>query len=165
MNRASIRFLVTFFVLVLGSSFLVRLSWIDQHAILPYTRWIVRISSDLLNFLGTTVGSRDTYLVDPGGFTVNVRRGCDGVVAGLILVSAVLAYPARWKSRLTGILAGFSLIFVLNLVRILALFWIGLHGSPRSFNFVHTYVSQFVIIGLAMVFWLFWVQRQKPLDS
>ena len=96
---------------------------------------------------------------------MNIRRGCDGVVATILLVSACLAYPLAWKSRLSGVLWGYVLIFALNLVRIVGLFIAGLNGSEQTFGFLHTYVSQFIVIALTMVFWIYWVGRERTLQS
>lgn len=44
---------------------------------------------------------------DPtSGFAVSIEAGCNGVEAGIILISAMLAYPASWSARLIGILLG-----------------------------------------------------------
>ena len=96
---------------------------------------------------------------------MNIRRGCDGVVATILLVSACLAYPLAWKSRLSGVLWGYVLIFALNLVRVVGLFIAGLKGSEQTFGFLHTYVSQFIVIALTMVFWIYWAGREGTLRS
>ena len=95
---------------------------------------------------------------------MSIRRGCDGIVATILLVSACLAYPLSWKRRLSGVLLGYLLIFSLNLIRIVGLFVAGLKGSAQTFGIVHTYVSQFVVIALAMVFLdlLGWKRANRP---
>lgn len=96
---------------------------------------------------------------------MSIRRGCDGIVATILLVSACLAYPLSWKRRLSGVLLGYLLIFSLNLIRIVGLFVAGLKGSAQTFGIVHTYVSQFVVIALAMVFWIYWVGRERTVRT
>ena len=55
---------------------------------------------------------------------IPIVRGCNGVEAVIILVSAMLAFPAPWKHRLIGIGLGFLAIQALNLVRIISLFYL-----------------------------------------
>ena len=162
-HGATLRFVGLFFLFVLALTFLFQSSWMDQRVILPYTEFIASVSAEVLDFLDVTAEAQGTLILQRG-FAVDIRRGCDGVVATLLLVSACLAYPFTWKNRILGTLWGYALIFTLNLIRIVALFVVGSKGSAQTFDFFHTYVSQFVVIALTMVFWIFWAGRQKTID-
>lgn len=162
LNRTALRFVVVFFLLVLFFTFLARLAWVDERVIAPYVAWLAEVIAFFMAFLGITAEAQGTLIRNPA-FVVDIRRGCDGVVATLILLSALAAYPARWRDRLWGFAAGFFLIFSLNLIRVVVLFWLGMHGSSL-FDLVHNYVSQFIVIALAMVFWLFWAGKQRPVN-
>ena len=131
---------------------------------MPYTESIAWLSGWVLDLLGFPAQVQGT-IIRQDHFAVDIRKGCDGIVASLLLVSACLAYPFTWKNRLLGTLWGYGLIFTLNLVRIVGLFIAGLKGSAQTFNFLHTYVSQFAVIALAMVFWVFWAGREKAFDN
>jgi exosortase H (IPTLxxWG-CTERM-specific) len=163
-NQETLRFVGLFFLFAVVFTLLVQMSWIDRLVILPYTKLITSFGAGLLNLLGVTVEAQET-LIRQGSFAVSIRRGCDGVVATILLVSACLAYPQPWKRRLSGVFWGYVLIFTLNLVRIVGLFVAGLKGSGQTFSFVHTYVSQFIVIALTMVFWIYWVGRERTLHS
>jgi exosortase H (IPTLxxWG-CTERM-specific) len=163
-NQETVRFVGLFFLLAVALTVLVQMSWIDRNVILPYTHLITSLAGSLLNFVGVTVETQET-MIRQGSFAVSVRRGCDGVVATILLVSACLAYPLPWKRRLSGVLWGYGLIFTLNLIRIMGLFVAGLKGSAHTFGIVHTYVSQFILIALTMVFWIAWVGRERPVRS
>ena len=67
------------------------------------------------------------------GGGIQIVAGCNGVEAVLILVSAVLAFPAPWKHKLIGIVLGFVAIQALNLVRIISLYYLQRwnHGLVR----------------------------------
>jgi exosortase/archaeosortase family protein len=94
-------------------------------------------------------------------FAVDIRRGCDGVEATILLVSACLAYPLSWRNRALGTVWGYLLIFVANLIRVVGLFLIGAKASLATFNLFHVYVSQFAVIALTMVFWIYWIGRAR----
>jgi exosortase H (IPTLxxWG-CTERM-specific) len=158
-DREVLRFVGLFFVFVLGLTFLIQISWLDEHLIEPYTQLIAAAAGSLLRGIIGNVEVVGT-MIRQGNFAVEIRRGCDGVVASILLISACLAYPFSWRNRLTGVLLGYTLIFVLNMLRIVVLFFVGLAGSAQSFQFFHVYVSQFVVIGFTMVFWIFWAGRK-----
>ncbi len=161
-TSTEIRFVALFFLFAVGLTYLLRLSWIDKHAVEPYTEFLARIIVRISNFFGLGAESHRT-MIWRGSFGIEIRRGCDGIEATLLLVAACLAYPFTWASRILGVLYGFSLIFVLNLIRTVALFYLGLKGSEQTFNFVHIYVSQFVVIALTMVFFIFWAGRERTI--
>jgi exosortase/archaeosortase family protein len=85
----------------------------------------------------------------------------DGVVASIVLVSAFLTCPLAWRDRLLGGLIGYAIIFGLNLLRILSLFLLGVSGYRQAFNFGNTYVSQFAVVIVTMIFWIFWIGRER----
>lgn len=157
---ATLRFVGLFFLFVLGFTLVFQSAWVDKKIILPYTSFIAAISSEILGFLDIPAQAQGT-LIREDRFAVDIRRGCDGVVATILLVSACLAYPFSWKGRVLGTLWGYALIFTADLIRIVGLFIVGLKGSAQTFDFLHVYVSQFVVIALTMVFWIFWAGRQK----
>jgi len=159
-QNPTFKFVGLFLAYVLIAGFLIRLDWVDRHVMDPYTVLISRISTAILNAAGASVETSGTT-IRHASFAVDIRRGCDGIVATAVLVSACLAFPLRWKMRVWGALLGYTLVFVLNLIRVVGLFYVGLNGSSRTFEFCHAYVSQFGVIALAMVFWIYWVGREK----
>ena len=96
------------------------------------------------------------------GVSFELRNGCNGVWATIIFVSAVLAFPSRFSVKAWGVLLGFCAIFVINLARVISLYYIVLY-YPKAFEGAHIYVWQSVVIGAAVLLWLFWAQRASPL--
>ncbi|HSR49776.1 MAG TPA: exosortase H [Acidobacteriota bacterium] len=165
LKQPAVRFVAGFVVVVLLFNLLLALTWVDDNLIHPYTQFITSVSANVLVLLGYDDLSWQGTVIRTGRFAVDIRRGCDGVVATILLIAACLAFPASWKQRLIGTSLGFVLIFALNQVRIVVLFALGDQGSMNLFEFVHTYVAQFAVIALTMVFWVYWAGRQKPVYS
>ena len=94
------------------------------------------------------------FLDGPG---IEIVAGCNGVEAVLILISAVLAFPAPWKYKFAGIGIGFVAIQALNLVRIISLYYL-LLWNRVWFDWFHLYLWQALIILDALVFWLVWLR-------
>ena len=78
-----------------------------------------------------------------------MKFGCNGLEAVMIYCVAVLTFPATWKKRFYGIILGFLVIQVLNLIRIVALAYAGVYHR-ELFDIVHLYVAQGVMIAVAL---------------
>jgi len=162
-NRREITFLVLFAVLLGGSFTLISVNWINDHAIEPFTGGVARLSGAALNLLGQHVALRGTVIQGPH-FAVNIRNGCNGVEAMLIFLSAVLAFPASWRSRLAGLALGILAIQAVNLVRVVSLYLTGAY-LPRFFDASHTVIWQSVVILCGVLLWVFWANRLPPRDE
>jgi len=91
-----------------------------------------------------------------GQTTVSIATGCDGIDAFLMLVGAVLVFPMPWRKKVKGALLGSALLFVVNLLRIVAL-WYCLRYWPSFFDTLHLAVGQTVVIVAAVAFFAGWV--------
>ena len=123
----------------------------NDHVVVPFTELLVRISTALLVVLGEQTVSFGT-LIQSSAFAVDVKNGCNGLEAALLLVAAMLAFPAPPKHRALGIAAGLAVIQGVNLFRIVSLFWLGAHHR-NVFELFHAAVWQTLLILLAV--WIF----------
>ena len=114
-------------------------------------------SGAALNVLGYEVTVTGTRIHAPR-FSVEVVRGCDGMEAMAMFVAAVLAFPARPKAKMWGILIGVPALAALNLVRIVSLYVIGVHFHS-IFETAHLGVWQTVFILATIVLWFVWALR------
>jgi exosortase H (IPTLxxWG-CTERM-specific) len=91
------------------------------------------------------------------GFAMEVRDGCNGVNVVVLLWAAVLAYPSNLRWKLIGLGGGLAAIQVLNLLRLVSLFYLGQYSTP-IFEFAHLYLWEMLIIIDAMVVFGVWVK-------
>jgi exosortase H (IPTLxxWG-CTERM-specific) len=155
--RTQIRFIGGFLVSILTFAVVLNFDAVTLHIVGPYTEWIARASGFTLNLFGEQTSVRGTLLTSPR-FSVNIYHGCNAVLATSIYLSAVLAFPSRWKEKGMGFLVGIPSIQVINLARILSLYYIGIYW-PKFFEMAHGYVWQSIVILLSMVVWIFWAER------
>ena len=155
--RQEIFFLVVFLVLLGGSFTVISLPAVNDNVIEPFTALIARVSSLTLSLIGqgTTLDGTRIY---NDTFAVNIRNGCNGVETMLIFCSAVLAFPASWKSKGWGLLLGLVAIQFVNLIRVVALFLTGAY-LPKLFDASHTVIWQTVVILAGVLLWIFWANR------
>jgi exosortase/archaeosortase family protein len=122
---------------------------------------IAWISWALLWVVGTIVGFpviiEGTNLAS-NAFRVDVAPACSGAVPTMIYLAAVAAYPAGWREKLLGAGLGMLVIHTANLLRVMALFLIGLFAE-QYFHDAHVYVAQGLVVAVAVATWLFWAGR------
>ena len=95
------------------------------------------------------------------GFAVSIEAGCNGVEATLVLCAAIFAFPAPWRHKLAGLAIGIVAVQLLNIVRVISLFYIG-QWDFAVFEWAHQYVWQALIMLDVLVVWLIWVRRVPP---
>ncbi|HXZ49786.1 MAG TPA: exosortase H [Usitatibacter sp.] len=134
-----------------------------QHALVaPWTDLVARASAAMLRAFDRDVVASDATIFSAStGFGITIRAGCNGVEAMLVLAAAMLAYPAPWRHRLLGLLAGTAAVQLLNFARIASLFYLG-RWSATAFEWAHLYVWQALIMLDVLVVWLLWLGTIRP---
>jgi exosortase H (IPTLxxWG-CTERM-specific) len=150
----------TLFVVLLALLFGLELTpWAQAWFVEPWTNALAGIASSLVTLFDShvvTVGKviRSTS----NNFAVSIEAGCNGVEATLVLIAAMLAFPAPWKHRLLGLVAGVIAVQLLNVLRVISLFYLG-QWNRQMFEWAHLYVWQALIMLDVLVVWLIWVRR------
>jgi exosortase H (IPTLxxWG-CTERM-specific) len=155
--RQQIFFIGGFLLSILAFAVVLNFEAVTLHITNPYTGWIARASGAILSLFGEQTTVRGTLLSSPR-FSVNIYHGCNGVLATSIYLSAVLGFPSTLKEKALGFAVGIPAIQIINMVRILSLYYIGIYW-PKFFELAHGYVWQSVVILLSMVVWIFWAER------
>ena len=153
-----LRFFIIFSVLLIGLFTLEILQPAEKYVIIPFTSFIADISVWLVQAFDENVIATGNVIRDKvSGFGVRIERGCNGLEAVIILFSAIFAFPAPLKNKLIGFVAGFFAIQILNLVRIISLYYLG-QWNYTAFEWFHLYLWQALIILDALVVWLIWLR-------
>ena len=108
-----------------------------------------------------TVQREAAILAHPGGFSCEIYYACTGLVPATILALAILAFPARLQQKLTGILIGVPLVFLVNLVRLASLFFIGVR-YPAAFPLVHSVVWNGLLAAVVALLFMSWLPWRRP---
>jgi len=119
-----------------------------------------RITRGILNLFGhptEVVGSS----VQSSGFGITVVTACTGLFTTTLFLLAVTVFPTTWAAKLVGALIGVGGIFVLNVIRLVSLYYIGLHW-PTILDTVHQLVWQSLLIVFAVSLWLLWAAWIAP---
>lgn len=156
-NRAEFRFLIIFLLILTAGFTAVALRPVNESVVLPYTGFIARVSASVLSLLGEQIRVTGCRISSPR-FAVTIYNGCNGLITTLIFVAGVLAFPARWRDKAIGVVAGSLAIQLLNLVRIISLYYIGAF-APKYFSEAHIFIWQTIVILAGVALWLAWARR------
>ena len=159
------RFFVLF-VAILGALFVAELTpWAQDYLVVPWTNALAAISTSIVTlFDPNVVASGKVIRSVTNGFAVSIEAGCNGVEATLVLCAAIFAFPAPWRHRLAGLAIGIVAVQLLNVVRVISLFYIG-QWDFTVFEWAHLYVWQALIMLDVLVVWLIWVRRVPRQDG
>lgn len=119
-----------------------------------YTSAVVSATTKVLK-AAAIPSTAEGSLIRLPALSLDVKFGCNGLEAVMIYSVAVIAFPAPWYRRLIGIVAGFLVIQVVNIVRIAGLAYTGVRFR-EAFEYVHIYVAQGMMIAVSLaVFFLY----------
>jgi exosortase H (IPTLxxWG-CTERM-specific) len=153
-----IRFFVLFLVLLAVLFGLELTPPVQAWLVEPWTNTLARLSAGLVTLFDPDVVSNGKVLRSTSNaFAVSIEAGCNGVEATLVLLAAMLAFPASWLRKALGLVAGIAAVQGLNVVRVISLFYLG-QWNRDVFEWAHLYVWQALIMLDVLIVWLLWVR-------
>ena len=121
-----------------------------------YYHGIVSISADLINLFTATenVSAAQNKLMSQRAI-LEVVRGCDGSGSMFLIMAGVIAFSCSLKHKLIGLLTGVCLLYLLNQIRIVGLYYVVAYRS-EWFLPIHTYFAPTFIVMLSVMFFAWW---------
>lgn len=133
--------------------------------IIPFTECLTKVCAKIISIFDQYVIFQGVDIVNSqNGFAVSIQAGCNGIEASIVLVSAILAFPAKFFAKILGMFIGTMSIQVLNIIRIISLFYLG-QWNIEVFEWAHLYIWQTLIMLDALVVFLVWLRLIKPLPA
>lgn len=157
MTRRELVFLAKFLGLLALFFALLAPKAVNDRVVEPFTAGVAHAAAAVLRVVGEPAVVTGTAIASPR-FSVNIKNGCNGLETILIFSAALLAFPAPAKTKAIGLLAGFVAIEIVNLVRIVSLFFIGIH-FPKLFEDWHLVVWQVLVVLFGVGLFLVWADR------
>jgi exosortase H (IPTLxxWG-CTERM-specific) len=157
LRREPVRFAVVFAIivaLIFGVNSLVEstrlMKWYIKM-IAASVALVLRISPFEVKLTGT--------LIEFHTFAVRIIPECGGAEAMAIFCGAVIAFPATVRKKLLAIALGVPALYIVNVLRLACLAFIGTFMSRQAFDFAHVYVWQTVFIIFVVILWLIWIEK------
>lgn len=150
------RFVSVFLLILIGLFTLEMVESVHTALIVPFTNKLAWLSAALITPFDDSVIFYGKILQDAGsGFAVSIEAGCNGVEATIVLIAAVVAFPAPWRYRLAAIGVGFLAIQLMNIARIISLFYLG-QWNLDIFTWIHLYLwPVLIMLDVLIVFMLY----------
>jgi len=159
------RFIIYFLILFAVGSTLINL--LPDALLAKFNVALAWICVEFIQLFDTVVLNDNaiiaTYPVNT--FSLQVVNGCNALGFSWLLSAAILAFPAKWHYKLIAVLAGFAAVQLLNIIRLVSLFYIG-QWFPTYFDLVHEnfwpllFSADVVLLFFA---WLWYVNKREPL--
>jgi len=130
--------------------------WFENHVFTPLVNLYALLSGSILNLFGFDVTIYGDVISSPG-FSVSVKKGCDAAEPMAIFVAGIIAFPSLIKRKLVGLGIGLAILFMLNIIRIITLFLVGIY-YPDFFESMHLAVWQVAFIAVAVLMWFLWLR-------
>jgi len=117
---------------------------INQLTVAPST-WFINIIN------GQEIAHQQQHLILSKKAELSILNGCEGFDVIFLMVAAIAAYPLTWKRKLTGAVFGILLMYGLNQIRIVVLFF-ALQNNTKIFDNLHGIISPIIMIVIGCVF-------------
>jgi exosortase/archaeosortase family protein len=159
-SRPELRFVVLF---ALGALLfeLAFVTWIEEARwFARYLDWNAVWSAALLRLMGVEASSAGQVVELAGRPGIELLRGCDAVEPTGLFLLALLLFPASWRARALGALAGMLALSLLNLVRIATLALAQIH-RPGWFETLHVAVWPVLFLLATLGLWILWARRAR----
>ncbi|MFH5831236.1 exosortase X [Halalkalibaculum sp. DA3122] len=90
--------------------------------------------------------------------------GCTGISAIGLFIGFIIAYPGKWIPRLSFIIIGIGIIYLVNIIRIAALAITQVQW-PEFFDFTHDYSTTAIFYMVIFVLWILWANLGDSNES
>ncbi|MFT6963440.1 MAG: exosortase family protein XrtF [Flammeovirgaceae bacterium] len=97
-----------------------------------------------------------------GQNTVAIGNPCNGLVIMALYAGFIIAYPGKIKIKTIFIVLGIGIIFLMNMLRIVALTFNWMYARS-SFDFNHNYTFTFFVYAVVFVMWMIWANKFSTL--
>lgn len=148
---------LTLFTILITISMLVYTRMAANGMLEPYCTLNANIAGSFLRLFIHDL-TIDGATISSAGFSILIGDVCTGIIPMIILTSAILAYPSKIYPKLKAIAFGIITLMIVNLVRLITLFLIGIY-APGIFETAHYVIWQSLMILIAIGIWLFWIWR------
>ena len=157
--------LYKFFGIFIGviALYYVGLAVLNESIFEQYIKLTATLSGGLIKLFGEDVVINGVQIISDG-FVIFLSFGCEGSEALMIFIAGVLAFPAKLKDKVYGLLFGGIFLYLMNLFRIVILYYIG-KFNVGSFNAFHNEILPIFFIIFSLVVWGFWIKwtsRHSP---
>jgi exosortase H (IPTLxxWG-CTERM-specific) len=165
-----VRFVTLFLITLIGLFVVEVLEPVNVAVIDPFNSVLAWTATHVINLFGGDAVSQGKVILSLGtGQAVSIERVCNGIEPCIILIAAMVAFPAPLPHKAVGIVVGTLAVQMLNMVRIVSLYYLN-QWDKTWFEWFHLYIWQALMVLDALVVFLLWLrlmprQRVAPVEA
>jgi exosortase/archaeosortase family protein len=148
---------LSYLVLVGLFSLFLLTDYVFEDLLAGFREAVAAVAGATYSALGFPISASGALILGPGT-SLRIVDECTGVDATILVVAAVLVFPARWLPKLAGVLLAISVMMIVNFARILSLIYIGSY-HPAWLEAAHLYVWPVIVIIAGVGTLLVWAER------
>jgi exosortase/archaeosortase family protein len=149
---------VKFFAILFGiiGSYYAIVLFLNEELFEPYINFSAYLSGLLISiFDKSTITTGNVIATDK--LNIVLSFGCEGSEALVIYLAGVIAFPADLKYKAKGFIIGGLLLYSLNIIRILILYFIGTWDF-EMFDLFHNEILPVLFIIISLISWYIWLK-------
>lgn len=157
-----LKFILFYLVFTMLYKFYLNQFNIQNNEVDGITKFVSQQTKNVLVFFGkeTTIVAHElepSYkIIYQNKYLARIIEGCNAISVVILFASFVFAFSSTFKKTILFIVVGATLIFGLNILRIVFL-TVVLYNFPEHQHFLHNIVFPLIIYGIVFVLWIFWV--------
>ena len=142
-----------FYCLLHSAYYLVPDSFLREQV---YYHLIIAVCVEVINFLvpAENVSGQGNILYAPAA-SLEIVRGCDGAGSLFLLIAGITAFRTALLKKIKGLLLGITVVLMLNLIRVIALYFIVVYQYDW-FTPVHAYYAPGLMVLVCVWFFSWW---------
>lgn len=123
----------------------------------PLQQFTAMLAFIAIKLSGLPIAIDGIMLSHPDGFRIVISHGCTPLVPAIFLgFILTVGLSLAWRVRLLALSSGIVLLTLLNLFRVIGLYYIGVI-SPAAFDVAHEILGQGVIVFGTAAVAIFWI--------
>lgn len=147
------------FGIIASVSYGVTTTSVFRNTVYPWLlHQLASYSGTVLRFLGEDIPRVTGAVITSDRISLEISRGCDALEPFILFAAAVVAFPTSLRAKIWGVVGGFIVLHLADLLRILALYYIGIH-LPNLFHFAHVDFGQAIFVLFTISLWVAWASR------
>ncbi|MBX2894273.1 MAG: exosortase family protein XrtF [Cyclobacteriaceae bacterium] len=159
------RFLIIFLGLYVGLNVVYGM-WISSFGKQadPATILITQQTSWILNLIGESTYTQPkpntptVAIFKDMRVVLSVFEGCNSINVMIVFISFLFAFRGSWKKLAWFLPVGLGLIYIANLFRIVALYYVAEYWR-QYFYYIHKYMFTAVIYLIVFILWWWWIEK------
>ncbi len=131
--------------------------WFIDLVANPFALFLSYIIGEIILFLGFQIDQTGT-IITGGGISIEIYYKCTGIYQMAGFMAAIMAFPTNLQNKIIGFAWGIFGISILNLLRILSIFCVGLY-FPNVVRIFHGLFWEVFMILFSLLLWVYWAHK------